>query len=112
MRFSEEKLKTVYATVTRVDKLNLGYDLTAENGPDGQTVQVEVKGQATEDNAVLTGNETTAADTYKNSFYLCVVFAIPQSPAMYMVQNPAEPGKGKKDKLTILPNIWKSFKWP
>lgn len=109
MRFAEEKLRATYAKVSRVDKLNVGYDLSAEGGRNGESIEVEVKGKTTEDNVELTGNETTAADKYQDSFYLCVVGAIPHHPVMYMVQNPAR--SGKKDKLTVPPTIWRAFKW-
>jgi len=109
MRYAEEKLRAAYAKVTRVEKLNLGYDLSAEQGPNGEAIQVEVKGKTTEENVDLTGNETAAADKYKDTFYLCVVSSIPNNPAIYMVANPAL--KGKKDKLSIPPAIWKAYKW-
>lgn len=56
----------------------------------------------------LTGNEADAADTYKSSFYLCVVASIPNSPTIHLVNNPAQPGIGKKDKLTIPMDVWKA----
>jgi hypothetical protein len=108
MNFAEEELSKVYV-VTRVDKHNFGYDLRGDKVPEGETVHVEVKGKTGDDSVELTGNETAAADKYADSFYLAVVAGIPDSPKMYMLQNPAK--VGKKEKLTIPPNIWKSFEW-
>ena len=108
MDFAEEELSKVYV-VTRVEKHNFGYDLRGDKGPEGETVHVEVKGKTTDDSVELTGNETVAADKYADSFYLAVVAGIPESPKMYMLQNPAK--VGKKEKLTIPHNIWKSSEW-
>ena len=77
----------------------------------GEKIHVEVKGQSHDQDVELKGNELDAADAHKDSFYLCVVSAIPENPTMYMVKNPAAPGVGKKDKLTIPANIWKASKW-
>jgi len=75
-------------------------------------MHIEVKGQSSERDVELTDNETEAADKHKDAFYLCVVSSIPNDPAMHMVKNPAAPGVGKKDKLTILVDIWKAAIWP
>lgn len=109
MHFAGEKLRSQFAKVIRVDKLNLGYDLSAEGGPKGEAIQVEVKGKSIDEDVDLTGNETRAADKYQDSFYLCVVGSIPNNPTMYMIKNPAK--EGTKDKLTISPATWKSWKW-
>jgi len=106
INFALDKLKSKYQNVQPVDELNFGFDIQAET-PNGATIQVEVKGVSSERDVELTGNETDAADTYKDSFYLCVVADIPNSPKIYMVKNPAE--VGKKDKLTIPAEIWKQF---
>jgi hypothetical protein len=106
--YTEKKLKeNGYKNVVHVDKMKFGYDIQAEP-PKGERICIEVKGQSYDQDAELTGGETEAADIYKENFYLCVVSSIPENPAIYMVQNPAAPGVGKKDKLTIPVNIWKS----
>ena len=110
MNFAKEKLEATCKTVVRVDKRNFGYDMEAETQT-GKKMHIEVKGQSSETNVELTGNETQAADTYRDTFYLCVVSSIPNHPAMYMVQDPAAPGVGKKEKLTVLVSTWKAAKW-
>jgi hypothetical protein len=105
---TDEKLKERgYENIIHVDKMRFGYDIQAES-PKGEKVFIEVKGQSYDQEAELTGGETEAADTYKEDFYLCVVSPIPENPSMYMVQSPAAPGVGKKDKITIPVNVWKS----
>lgn len=110
--YAMEKLKeNGYTNVKPVDKLKFGYDRQAGT-PKGERIYIEVKGQSHAQDVELTGNEVPAADMYKDSFYLCVVSNIPETPAMHMVKNPAAPGVGKKDKLTIPISIWKTAKWP
>lgn len=110
INFAMEKLKGKYQKIQLVEKLNYGFDIQAET-PDGVLIQVEVKGVSVEQDVELTKNETDAADKYGSSFYLCVVASIPNSPTIYMVNNPAQPGFGKKDKLTIPVEIWKRFEF-
>ena len=100
-----------YTNVVHVDKMKFGYDIQAEI-PKGERIYVEVKGQTHDQEVELKDNEVKAADTHKDSFYLCVVSSIPENPTMHMVPNPAAPGVGKKDKLTISVNTWKVAKWP
>lgn len=102
--FAKERLAVRFKNVVNVDKRNFGYDLEAEDEK-GQKVQIEVKGQASEADVELTGNEAQAADKYRDSFYLCVVSSVPDSPTIHLVQNPAS--VGKKDKLTIPKSDWK-----
>jgi len=104
INFVLEKLKSKYQNVQLVEKLNYGFDIQAETS-DGTQIQVEVKGVSSDDDVELTRNEADAADTYKNSFYLCVVSSIPNSPIIHLVNNPAS--VGKKDKITIPAEIWK-----
>ncbi len=106
INFVLEKLKGKYQNVQLVEKLNYGFDIQAETR-DGDPIQVEVKGLSDERDVELTGNEADAADTYKSSFYLCVVASIPNSPTIHLVNNPGQPGIGKKDKLTIPAEVWK-----
>ncbi|MBI3193074.1 MAG: DUF3883 domain-containing protein [Ignavibacteriae bacterium] len=107
INFALDKLKSKYKKTQLVEKLNYGFDIQAET-PDGKAIQVEVKGVSIEQDVELTGNEADAADTYKSSFYLCVVASIPNSPTIHLVNNPAQPGIGKKDKLTIPVDVWKT----
>jgi len=109
MNYVEEKLRDQCQNIVPVDKRNFGYDLEAEDRA-GNKMHIEVKGLSAERDVELTGNETDAADKHKDNFYLCVVSGIPETPAMYMVRNPAAPGVGKKDKLTIQVNVWKAYK--
>lgn len=111
MNYALKQLKNICRTIEPVEKRNYGYDLKAEKHS-GETMHIEVKGQSSDSEVMLTGNETDAADMHKNSFYLCVVSSIPEKPAMHMVKNPAAPGIGKKDKLTIPVSIWKGARWP
>lgn len=110
MKYAEKKLNSKCKSVVPVDKRNFGYDLEAVT-LSGEKMYVEVKGQSSEKDVELTENETQAADKHKDSFYLCVVSSIPNNPSMYMVQNPAAPGIGRKDKLTISVNTWRAAKW-
>ena len=87
-----------------VDKLNHGYDMEAEEA-DGQKVHLEVKGLSAEGNVELTGNEAKAARIHGQSFYLCVVSGIPDTPALHLVRDPDR--VGEKDKLTIKTADWK-----
>jgi len=111
MKWAEEKLKLHYKSVTPVDKLKYGYDLEVA-APVGENMRIEVKGQSHDHDVELKDNEVDAADIYKDSFYLCVISSIPENPTMHLVKNPAAPGVGKKDKLTIPINTWKVAKWP
>ena len=106
INFAIDRLRSKYHNIQLVEKLNYGFDIQAETS-DGKAIQVEVKGVSDERDVELTGNEANAADTYKNSFYLCVVASIPNSPTIHLVNNPAQPGVGIKDKLTIPVDIWK-----
>ena len=107
INFALDKFKCKYKNVQLVEKLNYGFDIQAET-PDGDPIQVEVKGLSDERDVELTGNEADAANTYKSSFYLCVVALIPNSTTIHLVNNPAQPGVGKKDKLTIPVDVWKA----
>ncbi|MBU4259799.1 MAG: DUF3883 domain-containing protein [Proteobacteria bacterium] len=104
INFALDKLKGKYQNIQLVEKLNYGFDIQAAT-PDGVPIQVEVKGLSSEQDVELTGNEADAADTYRSSFYLCVVASIPNLPTIYLVNNPAS--VGKKDKLTIPVDVWK-----
>jgi hypothetical protein len=106
INFALDKFRGKYQNTQLVEKLNYGFDIQAET-PDGKAIQVEVKGVSVEQDVELTGNEADAADTYKDSFYLCVVASIPNSPTIHLLNDPARPGVGKKDKLTIPVDVWK-----
>ncbi len=108
INFAMTKLRKAYQNIQLVDKLNYGFDVQGE-AKDGTSRQFEVKGLSSDQDVELTGNEVAAADKYKSSFYLCVVSSIPNSPSLHLINNPAQPGIGKKDKLTIPINVWKSY---
>jgi hypothetical protein len=105
VNFALDQLRSKYMNVELVEKRNFGFDISAET-PDGTPIQVEVKGLSADQDVELTGNETSAADKYQDSYYLCVVSSIPNSPTLHFVQNPAR--IGTKNKLTIPVNIWKA----
>lgn len=105
MNFSIERLQAVFNNIEAVEKRNFGYDLKAQNF-DGQQVRIEVKGLSSSIDVELTGNEADAADTHRDSFFLCVVSMIPNSPTIRLVQNPAV--IGKKDKLLIREADWQA----
>ncbi|MBI4446879.1 MAG: DUF3883 domain-containing protein [Acidobacteria bacterium] len=110
MNYAVECLRSHCRSVTRLEKRNFGYDLEAEK-TDGQKMYIEVKGQTLDHDVELTGNETEAADKYKDEFYVFVISSIPENPSPYIIRNPAAPGVGKKDKLTIPTETWKSGRW-
>lgn len=104
MKFVEDKLASRFKNIVTVDKLNLGYDMEAEDSA-GQKVHLEVKGLTSEGNVELTGNEATAARIHGSTFYLCVVAGIPDTPVLYLVRDPDR--VGERDKLTIRAADWK-----
>lgn len=103
--FAKEKLSTKYANVVIVDKRNYGYDIEADK-PSGGKMRIEVKGITHDQDIELDCNETNTADVYKDFFYLCVVASIPENPSIHLICNPSV--VGKKDKVTISPDIWKA----
>lgn len=104
------KAKLRLGEITQVEKRNFGYDLEA-TVKDGTVNRVEVKGQGVDAEIELTGNETDAADTHRSNYYVCIVSGIPESPEIYLVKDPSEPGVGKKNKLTIPISVWKSYRY-
>jgi len=102
-----DRLNPACKTVTRVEKRKVGYDIEAETNA-GKIMRIEVKGQSSETAVELAGNETLAADAHKDGLYLFVVCPIPESPDIFVVQDPA--AVGNKDKLTIPVSIWKPRK--
>ncbi len=104
MKFTEDKLASRFKNMVPVDKLNHGYDMEAEDSS-GQKVHIEIKGLSAEGNVELTGNEAKAAKAHGQSFYLCVVSGIPDTPALHLVRDPDR--VGEKDKLTIRAADWK-----
>ncbi len=101
VNFAVEQLKASGVRATRVEKRNFGYDLQAR-GKAGDRMRIEVKGQTHDQDVELTGNEAAAADKHKGEFYLAVVSGIPNSPMLYMLNNPAL--VGKKDRLLVAIN--------
>ena len=88
-----------------VESKNYGYDLTGEDST-GTDIYIEVKGQSRSSDILLTPNETTAAEQYKENFYLCVVDGIPNAPLLYLVCDPRS--VGRSDTLTIPTTVWKT----
>jgi len=116
MNYAQQALTIRCKKITPVNKANYGYDLEAVLTTTGKThhagIRIEVKGQTSDSDVELTPEETIAADKHKGNYYVSVVSSIPESPVMHMVQNPAAPGVGKKDKLTIPVKVWKRARWP
>ncbi len=108
MNYTLEKLRSACRQVTPVDKLNYGYDIEAE-AKSGELMRIEVKGKTKDEDIELDRNETRAADANKDSFYLCVVSSIPENPKSYMVKDPVT--VGKKDKVLIPADIWRTSPW-
>lgn len=109
MKFAEDRLRSRFKSIVTVEKRNFGYAMEAEEA-DGQRAHLEVKGLSAEGNVELTGNEAEAARVHGQSFYLCVVAGIPNSPALHLVRDPDR--KGVKDKLTIRAADWKRERFP
>jgi hypothetical protein len=91
-----------------VENRNLGYDLEADDDA-GRHVQIEVKGLSQDGDVNLSPNETLAADTYRESLYVCVVTGIPEQPAMFLVRDPAL--NGRKERITVPADVWRSHRW-
>lgn len=108
MNFAKEKLASKFSSIVEVDKLNHGYDLEAQ-GENGEPIQIEVKGQSTDADVELTGNEARAAKEHGETFYLCVVSSIPESPMIFLARDPDR--VGEKQKLTIRVDDWKTGRW-
>lgn len=106
--YAIQELKSSGIRAKRVEKRNFGYDLQV-SGKSGKRMRIEVKGQTQEKDVELTGNEADSADKYKGEFYLAVVPGIPNTPSLYVLNNPV--AVGKKDKLLIEIPKWKSKKW-
>lgn len=109
MNYAKDKLAPKFSNFIEVDKLNHGYDAEAQDQT-GTQVHIEVKGQSTDADVELTGNEAKAAKKHGQTFYLCVVSSIPESPVIHLVQDPDR--VGEKEKLTVRVNDWKPGRWP
>ena len=111
INFAIEALGSAHPRVEAMEKRNLGYDLEVETSH-GEVLRVEVKGLAGEGDVELTPNETSAAEMYRDSYLLCVVAPIPQSPHVHLISFPTAPGRGAKYALKIEASVWKEAKWP
>jgi len=107
LNFAEEYLRTISRTVTRVDNRNHGYDVEADSIASG-LMRVEVKGKGNENPVELTENESATAAKYGDDYFLYVVCPIPENPCLYGIQNPIQ--IGKREKLSVFPEDWKSWK--
>jgi hypothetical protein len=116
MKYAQQELTVKCKKVTPVNKANYGYDLEAVLITPRKThhagMRIEVKGQTSDNDVELTPDETIAADKHKGNYYVCIVSSIPENPVMLMVRNPAAPGVGEKNKLTIPIKVWKGARWP
>jgi Domain of unknown function (DUF3883) len=72
-------------------------------------MRIEVKGQSRDQEVELKGNEASAAEMYKDDFYLAVVADIPNNPLLYVLRNPAV--QAKRDTLLVPVKAWMSRKW-
>lgn len=111
-RFTEMTLKDEFTTLKNVSVEDRGYDLKGEKSDD-KIIYIEVKGRTKrteeiKDNEIeLTENESKAAGTYKDDFWVSIVTNIPEDPRMYLIQNPSE--KGTKLKIAISKDSWRAF---
>lgn len=111
-RFTEMTLKDKFTTLRNVSVEDRGYDLKGEKSDD-KIIYIEVKGRTKrteeiKDNEIeLTENESKAAGTYKDDFWVSIVTNIPEDPRMYLIHNPSE--KGTKLKIAISKDTWKAF---
>ncbi|HXM43991.1 MAG TPA: DUF3883 domain-containing protein [Bryobacteraceae bacterium] len=108
MHYAEQEIGMRWTNVTPVENRNLGYDLEADDDA-GRHVQIEVKGLSQDGDVNLSPNETLAADTYRESLYVCVVTGIPEQPAMFLVRDPAL--NGRKERITVPADVWRSHRW-
>lgn len=106
VNFAKQKLSPSH-DLKSVESHNLGYDLVGTNRQTEKEIYIEVKGRKNEADIELTGNETEAANHWRESYYLCVVANIPWAPAIYFMLDPAR--HGRHEKLTIPTSRWKSF---
>ena len=105
MNFAVERLESLFTNIEKVDNRNFGYDLKAEN-PSCELVQIEVKGLSSSNDIDLTRNEAKAAALHGNSYFLCVVSMIPNSPKIHLVKNPFSVGEW--DRLLIKEGVWQA----
>lgn len=106
INFAMEKLKSRFTNIEQVEDLNFGYDLTAQDST-GRSAQIEVKGLSTDADVAFTANESDAAYRFRDSYHLCVVSMIPNSPTIRLVQDPIAVGK-KEIKLLIPITDWQA----
>ena len=72
-----------------VSSENRGYDIYSTS-PDGKIRCIEVKARSDHGFVVLTSNEWSTAQQFKDDYFLYVVLnAIPQ-PELYIIRNPAD----------------------
>jgi hypothetical protein len=85
VNFAKLKLSPSW-DVRSVESHKLGYDLVGTNRQTQEEIYIEVKGRKNEADIELTGNETQAANQWRDAYYLCVVANIPWAPAIYLVR--------------------------
>jgi hypothetical protein len=111
MNYAKEKFQANYSIVTSVEKLNLGFDFKVSKPP-SQEICVEVKGSTKEQDIELTPAETEAADKHGDNYQVCIVYQVPENPAIYIITNPCKMIEAKKiiEPITLPSSVWKSFK--
>lgn len=103
---TKEWLESFCNEVKSVEKRNFGYDVVAHTN-DGRTIVIEVKGLSKDQEVTLTGNEVDAVRKHKDLFYLCIVTAIPHTPSIHPIKDPAR--VGQTGYLSFPPDTWKTL---
>ena len=105
----EDRLRSELTAFIPKDRQQHGYDRQATQIADGAIVYLEVKGQKTDHPVELRGNEPAAATQARNNsqpFWVCIVPGIPESPQLWVVEDPL--GVGHSDIVTIDVSKWRS----
>lgn len=95
MAFVEDKLASELKDFIPKDRQKHGCDREARRLTDSQVVSIEIKGQKREGPVELSGNEPDAAKQAKQKgqcFWLCIVPGIPESPQLWIVEDPLDIG--------------------
>lgn len=99
-----------------VSKENLGYDLRSKPAPhfntgdENETRYIEVKARKNEGAIALTQNEWFKAKRFRDQYYLYIVTNANTTPALYIIQNPAEKIE-PVEKVEVVRFIIKTKEW-
>lgn len=110
MVFVEEKLKNELSGFIAKNRQHVGYDREARRRTDDVLVKIEIKGQKQEQPVRLVGKEPVAAKAAKSNsqpFWVCVVSGIPETPQLWVVEQPLD--AGNYDTLTIDIAQWRNY---